>query len=105
MSILSQISTGGLLEKPKGQTTRCQETEEALTKRLLAGLLPAQKEFIDDDEHLILGLCAGFGAGKPRALCCKVVMLAMQNPGKVGAVFEPTHILLRDVWMRSFDDF
>ena len=50
MSILSQISTGGLLEKPKGQTTRCQETEEALTKRLLAGLLPAQKEFIDDDE-------------------------------------------------------
>ena len=105
MSILSQISTGGLLEKPKGQTTRCQETEEALTKRLLAGLLPAQKDFIEDDEHLILGLCAGFGAGKTRALCCKVVMLAIQNPGKVGAVFEPTHILLRDVWMRSFDDF
>ena len=29
----------------------------------------------------------------------------MFNPGTVMAVFEPTHILLRDVWMRSFDDF
>ena len=29
----------------------------------------------------------------------------MENPGTVMAVFEPTHILLRDVWMRSFDDF
>ena len=105
MSILSQIPTGGLLEKPKGQTTRCQESEESLVSRLMAGLLPAQREFIEDEDHLILGLCAGFGAGKTRALCCKVVMLAIRNPGKVGAVFEPTHILLRDVWMRSFDDF
>jgi PBSX family phage terminase large subunit len=29
----------------------------------------------------------------------------MDNPNTVGAVFEPTNILLRDVWMRSFDDF
>ena len=29
----------------------------------------------------------------------------MHNAGTVMAVFEPTHILLRDVWMRSFDDF
>ena len=65
MSILSQIPTGGLLEKPKGQTTRCQESEESLTERLLAGLLPAQKDFVEDDQHLILGMCAGFGAGKP----------------------------------------
>ena len=55
--------------------------------------------------NLILGLCAGFGAGKTRALCVKAVIAAMENPGTVMAVFEPTHILLRDVWMRSFDDF
>ena len=32
-------------------------------------------------------------------------MQCFANPGRVGAVFEPTNILLRDVWMRSFDEF
>lgn len=105
MGLLSQIPAGPCLSKPEGFVTRNTETYEGLKTRLLDGLLPAQREFVEDTDHLILGLCAGFGAGKTRALCCKVVMLSMDNPGKVGAVFEPTHILLRDVWMRSFDDF
>jgi PBSX family phage terminase large subunit len=29
----------------------------------------------------------------------------MDNPNTAGAVFEPTNILLRDVWLRSFDSF
>jgi PBSX family phage terminase large subunit len=29
----------------------------------------------------------------------------MDNPKTVGAVFEPTNVMLRDVWMRSFDSF
>ena len=105
MGLLSQIPAGPCLSKPEGFVTRNTETYEGLKARLLEGLLPAQREFVEDTDHLILGLCAGFGAGKTRALCCKVVMLSMENPGKVGAVFEPTHILLRDVWMRSFDEF
>ena len=78
---------------------------EELKARIVAGLLPAQREFVLDTEHKVLGFCAGFGAGKTRALCAKVVYLALLNPGTVAAVFEPTHILLRDVWMRSFDDY
>jgi hypothetical protein len=29
----------------------------------------------------------------------------MDNPGTVMAVFEPTAVMIRDVWMRAFDDF
>jgi len=91
---------------PRTKTaTRCAETYESLKERIYAGLLPAQLEFVSDNNHLILGFCAGFGAGKTRSLCAKAVMLCMDNPGTVGAVFEPTHILLRDVWLRSFDQY
>lgn len=105
MAILNHIPSGGILDKPQGLKTRCELSEEDFRAKITAGLLPAQKDFVEDNQTLILGLCAGFGAGKTRALCVKAVIAAMENPGTVMAVFEPTHILLRDVWMRSFDDF
>jgi PBSX family phage terminase large subunit len=105
VSILSVIAGGGVLEKPQHTGTRCTETYESLRDRIYEGLLPAQRDFVDDMEHKILGFCAGFGAGKTRALCAKAIFLAMDNPRTVGAVFEPTHIMIRDVWMRAFDDF
>jgi len=105
MSILSRIPAGPVLDKPVGLTTRCTITEEEYLRRIKDGLLPAQKEFVEDNETLILGFCAGFGAGKTRALCAAVCIAALEQPGTVMAVFEPTHILLRDVWMRSFDDY
>ena len=105
MSILSVIAGGKVLEKPQRTATRCSETYAALRKRIYAKLLPPQKEFVDDTDHKILGYCAGFGAGKTFALCAKAVFLGMDNPNTTAAVFEPTNIMLRDVWMRAFDDF
>ena len=105
MSLLNRIPGGKCLSPIENTATRCEETYEQLRTRLIADLLPAQREFCEDNEHLILGFCAGFGAGKTRSLCAKALLLCMDNPGTVGAVFEPTHILLRDVWMRSFDDY
>jgi PBSX family phage terminase large subunit len=105
LSLLSRIPAGPCLQAPTGTSTRCTESYDSLRARIMAGLLPAQADFVNDNEHLILGFCAGFGAGKTRSLCAKALVLAMDNPGTVGAVFEPTNILLRDVWMRSFDDF
>jgi PBSX family phage terminase large subunit len=99
------IAGGSVLEKPQHTGTRCTETYDELRARIYEGLLPAQREFVDDTEHLILGFCAGFGAGKTRALCAKAIFLAMDNPNTVGAAFEPTHIMIRDVFMRAFDDF
>ena len=105
MSILDAVAGGAVLGAPEYRNARCTETYEQLRTRILAGLLPPQIDFVEDNKHLILGFCAGFGAGKTRALCAKAIFLAMDNPGTVGAVFEPTHIMIRDVWMRAFDDF
>ena len=104
MSLISHVGTGPLLEKARGGTTRCSDTQEEFIAKITKGLLPAQREFVLDTEHLILGFCAGFGAGKTRALTIKALYMAALNPDTVAAVFEPTSILLRDVWMRSFDD-
>lgn len=105
MSILSVIAGGNVLEPPQRTSTRCTESYEALRKRIYDCLLAPQKEFVDDTDTKILGYCAGFGAGKTFALCAKAIFLGMDNPNTTAAVFEPTNIMLRDVWMRSFDSF
>ena len=103
--LLNHIPAGPTLSKPSALATRCTQTEADFRATVNEGLLPAQAAFVEDTDHLILGFCAGFGAGKTRALCAKAVTMCIDNPGTVIAVFEPTFILLRDVWMRAFDDF
>ena len=73
-------------------STRCVLTEQEWRDKVTEGLLPAQQAFIDDTEHLILGFCAGFGAGKTRALAAKACVMCIDNPGTIIAVFEPTFI-------------
>jgi hypothetical protein len=58
--------------------------------RIQADLHPGQLEFVDDQTTQILGVSAGYGAGKTRALCAKAVHLAAVNQGFIGAVMEPT---------------
>jgi hypothetical protein len=105
MSLLARIPAGGCLTPPTGTGTRCTETEESLRTRIFDSLLPAQKDFCLDTTTKILGFCAGFGAGKTRGLAAKCLLMAMDNPGTVMAVFEPTAVMVRDVWMRAFDSF
>jgi PBSX family phage terminase large subunit len=69
-----------------------------------ADLHPGQLAFVDDTTE-ILGISAGYGAGKTRALCAKAVALACANQGFIGAVMEPTGPLIRDIWQNDFDDF
>lgn len=105
MSLLAGIPGGSCLDKPTTRGTRCDESVEALRSRIYERLLAPQREFVDDVDHKILGYCAGFGAGKTYALCAKTIFLGLENPNTVAAVFEPTNIMLRDVWMRAFDEF
>ena len=67
MSILNHVPSGGLLAKPEGLKTRCELGKEEFIEKITAGLLPAQEDFVKDSSTLILGLCAGFGAGRTRA--------------------------------------
>jgi hypothetical protein len=105
MSLLAGIPGGSCLEKPQSRGTRCDESVDSLRSRIYERLLEPQRQFVDDTDTKILGYCAGFGAGKTFALCAKAIFLGMENPNTVAAVFEPTNIMLRDVWMRAFDDF
>jgi hypothetical protein len=90
VSLLGGIPGGNCLEPPINTSTRCRLTRDELRARIYEGLLPPQREFADCTDKKILGYVAGFGAGKTHALCAKALLLAIDNPGTVGAVFEPT---------------
>jgi hypothetical protein len=103
MSLLAGICEPGRLLAFMEAAT--QESTGDLLQRIRADLHPGQLEFVDDNQTQILGISAGYGAGKTRALCAKAVMLAVANQGFIGAVMEPTGPLIRDIWQSDFDDF
>jgi len=76
-----------------------------LLRRIHDDLHVKQRQFIDDTDHKILAVAAGYGAGKTRALCAKAVYLAAANQGYMGCVMEPTGPLIRDIWQNDFDEF
>jgi hypothetical protein len=81
-----------------------EDTADLLT-RIRSDLHPGQLAFVDDTATQILGISAGYGAGKTRALCAKAVMLAAANQGFIGCVMEPTGPLIRDIWQTDFEAF
>ncbi|MGA1621029.1 MAG: terminase large subunit domain-containing protein, partial [Aquiluna sp.] len=74
-------------------------------QRIHADLHPGQLAFVTDDQTQIIGISAGYGAGKTRALAAKAVTLAAANQGFIGCVMEPTGPLIRDIWQNDFEDF
>ncbi len=103
MSIVSGIcEPAPLLSFMQQQTP--EDTADLLT-RIRADLHPGQLAFVDDTATQILGISAGYGAGKTRALCAKAVMLAAVNQGFIGCVMEPTGPLIRDIWQTDFEAF
>ena len=79
------------------------DTDELLD-RIRTDLHPQQKLFFDNQNEIV-GLSAGYGAGKTRALCSVAVKLAAQNIGFIGAILEPVAPLIRDIWITDFDQF
>ena len=61
MSLLSACPGGTLLEPPK-QVERPvdPDAEQALRDKILADCLPAQREFLADEQHRILSYIGGF---------------------------------------------
>ena len=76
-----------------------------LLQKIKSDLHPGQLDFVDDSSTEILGLSAGYGAGKTRSLCAKTVNLACLNQGFTGCVMEPTGPLIRDIWQTDFETF
>jgi len=86
-------------------TPPTQESADGLVQRIKADLHPGQRAFVEDQSTQIIGLSAGYGAGKTRALCAKTLALAIANQGFVGCVMEPTGPLIRDIWQNDFEAF
>ncbi len=100
MSILDS-QQGSILEQSIGSSISCDE----ILVKIKSDLHPGQLAFVNDQDTQIIGLSAGYGAGKTRSLCAKAVQLAINNQGFTGAVMEPTAPLIRDIWQNDFETF
>lgn len=103
MSILAAAPIGSVLQQI-GHGNADVDVPELLA-RIRTDLHPGQLAFVDDSSTQILGISAGYGAGKTRALCAKAVTLAAANQGFIGLVMEPTGPLIRDIWQNDFEQF
>ena len=104
MSILSSARGGCLLDPPTDPVPVVKPNAEAdLRKRILADCLPAQREFLEDEEHRILGYIGGFGSGKSYALAAKLIFLGLANPGATLMACEPTFPMIRTVLIPAMD--
>ena len=103
MTILDHISTGSVLHRIGEDNSEIDI--QSLIARIKADLHPGQLAFVEDNTTEIIGLSAGYGAGKTRSLAAKSVILAALNQGFMGCVMEPTGPLIRDIWMNDFEAF
>ena len=103
MGVLSAIPPGNVLQK-LGEGNNQVDVQQ-LEKRIKGDLHPGQLAFVEDQTTQIIGLSAGYGAGKTRALAAKSVILAFANQGFIGCVMEPTGPLVRDIWQNDFESF
>jgi len=102
MSILLTAKQGHVLNQTEGAIDF--DVPQLLAK-IRSDLHPGQRDFVDDTSTEIIGLSAGYGAGKTRSLCAKTVSLACLNQGFTGCVMEPTGPLIRDIWQTDFEQF
>jgi len=86
-------------------TPPTQEGTVELVERIKSDLHPGQLAFVEDQTTEIIGLSAGYGAGKTRSLVAKAVVLSASNQGFIGCVMEPTGPLIRDIWQTDFEAF
>jgi PBSX family phage terminase large subunit len=103
VSILAAAPEGHVLQQ-LNHSGELIDTDQLL-QRIHADLHPGQLAFVTDNQTQIIGISAGYGAGKTRALAAKAVTLAAANQGFIGCVMEPTGPLIRDIWQNDFEDF
>jgi len=103
LTIYDNIPSGCVLTKAGDQVDSLDL--EQILKRIRNDLHPGQRDFVDDSTTEILGVSAGYGAGKTRALAAKTLFMAAANQGFIGCIMEPTGPLIRDIWMNDFEQF
>ena len=112
MSILANCPGGFLLSPPTEPEPDIEQNTDAalaLRQKVMDNLLWYQKPVLEDEEHRMVAFCAGYGAGKTRTLCAWTTVMCLDNATNVGngvgIVFAPTGPLVRDVLIRSLQDY
>ncbi len=77
MTILDHISTGSVLHRIGEDNSEIDI--QSLVTQIKSDLHPGQLAFVEDNTTEIIGLSAGYGAGKTRSLAAKAVILAALN--------------------------
>ena len=104
MSILDRCQAGGILERPKPVEAGLDPAAaDTLKQRIIDSCLPAQREFMLDEKHRIIGYIGGFGSGKSYALARKIIWLGILNPNQVIMACEPTFPMIRTVLIPAMD--
>ena len=104
MSLLDLCAGGTILEPPtEPEALPDAGEEQRLRERILDACLPAQREFLADEEHRILGYIGGFGSGKSWALAAKLIFLGLENPGCTLMAVEPSFPMIRTVLIPAMD--
>jgi hypothetical protein len=104
MSLLDLCPGGSLLERPKQVVLPTNPGEaDDLKERILADCLPAQREFLRDQEHRVIGYIGGFGSGKSFALAAKLIFLGMANPNQTLMACEPVFPMVRTVLIPALE--
>ena len=67
-------------------------------------LLPTQYAFVQDFSHREVAFVGGYGSGKTQAAACKAIKLAAMNKGSAGALLSPTHGMLMQTLIPTFED-
>lgn len=77
-----------------------------MRSKLTSSFVGAQWDFIDDDKTKFLHLSAGYGFGKTRTLCYKLLKLSKLNLNKNGGLVVPSYTdFTRDVKIAMEDIF
>ena len=108
MSLLDRCPGGKLLEPPVRldvRTSGLKEEAEDLRQRVFEDLLWYQRPVCADVEHRMVAFVAGYGAGKSRTMAAWATCMALDNPNTVGVLFAPTGPLVRDVLIRTLEDY
>lgn len=105
MSILDRCKAGSILEKPRPiEVGFDPAAADELKQRIIDSCLPAQREFMLDQKHRIIGYIGGFGSGKSYALARKIIWLGILNPNQVIMACEPTFPMIRTVLIPAMDE-
>jgi len=105
MTLLDRCQGGSILEKPRPIDKAVDPAAaDELRTRILASCLPAQRKFLEDESHRILGYIGGFGSGKSYALARKLIWLGLLNPNQTLMACEPSFPMIRTVFIPAMDE-